>query len=82
MYVLFGTKWCRIFSGPLWSHISVEQASTCTSVSNSTTNPIKVESILVHYALNYIIETLYIVVVFTAKTFNRISDDNKKQVST
>ena len=25
MYVLFGTKWCKLFTGPAWSHVPVGQ---------------------------------------------------------
>jgi hypothetical protein len=28
MYVLFGTKWCHIFNGPMWRVHSTEQGST------------------------------------------------------
>ena len=27
MYNLFGTKWCRIFSGPMWSYVSIAQSN-------------------------------------------------------
>ncbi|XP_065893260.1 uncharacterized protein [Dysidea avara] len=27
MYVLFGTKWCNIFSGPMWSYAPVNQTN-------------------------------------------------------
>ena len=27
MYNLFGTKWCNIFAGPLWSYAPVAQAN-------------------------------------------------------
>jgi len=44
MYVLFGTKWCKIFSGPLWSFCPISQSSQ-SDLSNSTLDPIKVSNI-------------------------------------
>ena len=44
MYVLFGTKWSKIFTGPLWSHVSVEQTTTAALHSRST-NPIEVKTL-------------------------------------
>ena len=44
MYVLFGTKWSKIFTGHLWSHVSVEQTTTAALHSRST-NPIEVKTL-------------------------------------
>ena len=41
LYVFFGTKWCRIFTGPLWNHILVEQTTTAVLHSRAK-NPIEV----------------------------------------
>ena len=35
MYVLFGTKWSKLFCGPLWSVESTEQGSSSSSASIS-----------------------------------------------
>ena len=39
-----GTKWSKIFTGPLWSHVSVEQTTTAALHSRST-NPIEVKTL-------------------------------------
>lgn len=31
MYVLFGTKWCHMFNGPMWRVESTEQGSATSS---------------------------------------------------
>ena len=41
MYVFFGTKWCRIFTGPLWNHVLVEQ-TTIAVLHSRAKNPIEV----------------------------------------
>jgi len=34
MYVLFGTKWLKIHSGPMWSHVSTEQIDVAPAHTN------------------------------------------------
>jgi len=34
MYVLFGTKWLKIYSGPTWSHVSAEQIDVASVHTN------------------------------------------------
>ena len=41
MYVLFGTKWCHIFNGPLWSYCPISQLSE-SQQNTSTMHPTKV----------------------------------------
>jgi len=41
MYVLFGTKWCKIFAGPLWSHAPTEKINTAPVYTYSN-EPVKV----------------------------------------
>ncbi|XP_065905627.1 uncharacterized protein [Dysidea avara] len=41
MYNLFGTKWCRIFSGPMWSYVSIAQSEAQSNESAITKEPSK-----------------------------------------
>ena len=48
MYVLFGTKWTKIFAGPMWSYAPIMQGTNSTNLSGKYKKPVDVS---VHVAL-------------------------------
>lgn len=44
MYILFGTKWAKIFTGPMWSHVPIMQAegTNVDGLNTNSMNPVNV----------------------------------------
>lgn len=59
MYILFGTKWAKIFNGPMWSYAPIMQTETSTSDSSAKPmNPVKVYIIWLSYLHNHLLRVI------------------------
>ena len=56
MYNLFGTKWCRIFSGPMWSYVSIAQSEAQSNESAITKEPSKVYILISRVIIKLLIQ--------------------------